>query len=204
MSTAGQKTRELVALAKDGDESALGQLCRVYGPRVRWIVRLRMGRELRSKLDSMDLVQDTLIYALKDLGDFAYKSEGDFLRWLSGIAENRVRDNLDKLHAGRRDIRKERPLGSYRSTTGGGSAQAPRLVATTTPSAILARSEEIERLERAIDELKSEHREVIILTRIEQLSYKEVSSRLGRSPEAVRKLLCRAMSALAQAYERIC
>ena len=141
---------------------------------------------------------------MKDLGDFAYKNEGDFLRWLSGIAENRMRDNLDKLHAGRRDVRKERPLGIHRSTTGGGSVQTPGLVVTTTPSAILARSEEIERLERAIDELKSEHREVIILTRIEQLSYQEVSSRLGRSPEAVRKLLCRAMSALAQAYGRIC
>jgi len=203
MGTPGQKTRELVALAKDGDESALGQLCRVYGPRVRWIVRLRMGKELRSKLDSMDLVQDTLIYALKDLGDFAYKNEGDFLRWLSGIAENRMRDNLDKLHAGRRDIRKERPLGIPSSTTGGGSVQTPGLAVNTTPSAILARSEEIERLERAIDELKPEHREVIVLTRIEELSYQEVSSRLGRSPEAVRKLLCRAMSALARSYEGI-
>lgn len=201
MGTPGQKTRELVALAKDGDEFALGQLCRAYGPRVRWILRLRMGRELRSKLDSMDLVQDTLIYALKDLGDFAYKNEGDFLRWLSGIAENRVRDNLDKLHADKRDVRRERPLNIHRSTTAGGSVQTPGLVVNTTPSAILAKSEEIERLERAIDELKPEHREVIIMTRIEQLSYQEVSSRLGRSPEAVRKLLCRAMSALARRYE---
>ena len=64
MGTPGQKTRELVALAKDGDESALGQLCRVYGPRVRWIVRLRMGKELRSKLDSMDLVE--IAIALED------------------------------------------------------------------------------------------------------------------------------------------
>jgi len=38
-----QKTRQLVALAKEGDETALNQLCKVYGERVRWIVRLRMG-----------------------------------------------------------------------------------------------------------------------------------------------------------------
>jgi len=60
----GQKTQELVILAKEGDDSALEQLCRVYGERVRRIIRLRMGGELRSKLDSMDLVQDALLSAL--------------------------------------------------------------------------------------------------------------------------------------------
>jgi len=74
------KTQNLVALAKDGDESALNQLWKVYGARVHWIMRLRMGRELRSKLDSMDLAQDALVSALEGLGEFTYKNEGDFLR----------------------------------------------------------------------------------------------------------------------------
>ena len=88
-----QKTQELVTLAKGGNEPALEQLCRVYGERVRRIIRLRMGKELRSRLESMDMVQDVLMCALRDLGDFTYISEGDFLRWLWTIAENRIRDN---------------------------------------------------------------------------------------------------------------
>ena len=48
MSTCIRKTQELVALAKDGDGSALSQICRVYTERVRWMVRLRMGKELRT------------------------------------------------------------------------------------------------------------------------------------------------------------
>ena len=64
MCTFGQKTQELVTLAKDGDNSALEQLCRVYGERVRRIIRLRMGKEIRPRLDSMDLVQDALLSAL--------------------------------------------------------------------------------------------------------------------------------------------
>ncbi|MBL7185382.1 MAG: hypothetical protein ISS70_03585 [Phycisphaerae bacterium] len=63
-------TQSLVTLAKEGDRAALEQLCQVYGERVHWIVRLRMGREIRSKLDSMDLVQDAFVLALEDLGDF--------------------------------------------------------------------------------------------------------------------------------------
>jgi len=91
MYTLGQKTQELVALAKAGDESALSRLYRAYAERVRWMVRLRMGRQLRSKLESMDLVQEVLIRALSGLEDFTYKDEGDFVRWLSKIAENELK-----------------------------------------------------------------------------------------------------------------
>jgi len=100
MCAPSQKTQELIVLAKNGDKSALNQLYSVYGERVRWMMRLRMGRELRSQMDSMDLAQDTLIHALSGLDDFTYKNEGDFVRWLSKIAENSLRDNLDRLYAG--------------------------------------------------------------------------------------------------------
>ena len=195
------KTRQLVALAQDGDAPALEQLCSVYGERVRRIVRLRLPRELRPKLDSVDLVQDVLMGALGGLTDFTYRNEGDFLRWLTRIAQNQLHDHIDRWFTDKRDVRKERRLGIGLSTSERSFGQAPRLARTTTPSAILAKREALDKLERAIDELKPEYREVIVLTRIEGLSYQEVTSQLGRSPEAVRKLLCRAMAALAQAYE---
>ena len=117
MCTPSQKTQELVVLAKGGDDSAQDRLCRVYGERVRRIVRLRMGAELRSRLESMDIVQDALMCAFRDMQDFNYTNEGDFLRWLRQIAENRIRDNLQKLHAEKRDIRKESPLDGHAPTS---------------------------------------------------------------------------------------
>ena len=195
------KTRQLVALAKEGDESALNQLWKVYGARVHWIMRLRMGRELRSKLESMDLAQDALVSALEGLGDFTYKNEGDFLRWLSTIAENRLRDNLDKLHADKRDIRKEVRFNNHGPTTAGGFFGTPGPVDATTPSVIMSRKEDLARLEKAIDELKPEYREVIVLTKIEGLSYKEIGERLGKSTDAVGMLLSRAMVALTSVFE---
>ena len=201
MSYSCNKTRQLVALAKDGDETALNQLCKVYGARVHWIVRLRMGKELRSKLESMDLVQDVLISALKDLGDFRYKDEGDFLRWLSRIAENRLKDNLDKLHAHKRDIRKEVRLDHFGSHTEGRYFGGPRPVDQTMPSVIMSRKEELDELAKAMDELKPEYKEVIVLTKIEGLSYKEISLKLSKSDEAVRKLFTRAMAALTSVFE---
>lgn len=197
------KTQHLIVLAKDGDESALEQLCRVYSERVRWIVRLRMGGELRSKLESMDLAQDVFISALRDLGNFTYKNEGDFLRWLSKIAENRLRDNLDRLHANKRDIRKEVRLKSYEPTTGDSFVAALGPIDTTTPSVIMSKREDLAKLARAIDALTSEYKEVIVLTKIEGLSYKEIAESLGKSGDAVRMLVSRAMAALSGAFENV-
>ena len=201
--TVNDKTRHLVALAQDGDESALNRLCNVYGARVLWIIRLRMGRELRSKLESMDVVQDVLLSALKDLGNFTYRTEGDFLRWLSGIVENRLRGHLQRLHANKRDIRKEARLDGYRPTLEDSFVAALDAVDTTTPSAIISKREELDKLSRAIDTLKPEYRQVIVLTKIEGLSYKEIGDRLGKSSEAVRKLVSRALEELVSIFENV-
>ena len=195
------KTQRLVTLAKSGDELALERLCKVYGERVRRIIRLRMGSELRSKMESMDLVQDAFIAALRGLENFTYQNEGDFLRWLSKIAENRLRDNLKKLHANKRDIRREMSLNNNRKSAQDSFVKTVGPVDSTTPSVIMSRREELDKLEKAMDKLKPEYKEVILLTKIEGLSSKELSDRLGKAPGAVRMLLSRAMIALAGALE---
>ena len=194
------KTQYLVALARAGDSSALSQLCNVYGERVRRIIRLRMGKELRVKLDSMDVVQDTLFSALEGLGDFTYKNEGDFLRWLARITQNELRDNLDKLYTDKRDIRKEVRPEDYGPTTGSGFVGNPGPIQATTPSVILSKKEDLNKLEKAMDQLKPDYREVIVLAKIEGLSYKEIADKLGKSIDSVGHLLSRAMVALTEIF----
>lgn len=198
-----QKTQELVVLARGGDNSAQDRLCRIYGERVRRIVRFRMGTEIRSKLESMDLVQDALMCALRDLGDFTYRNEGDFLRWLTKIAENRLRDNIDKLHADKRNIHREIRLDDKEQTPGEVFVRNAVPIKATTPSVIMSRKEDLDKLERAIDKLKPEYREVIILAKIEELSYSQIGERLGKSIGAVKMLVSRAIMALAIAFEGV-
>ncbi|MHC4627013.1 MAG: sigma factor, partial [Planctomycetota bacterium] len=156
-SATDQKTQHLVTLAKQGDQSAIDQLCRIYGERIRRIIRLRIDSKLRPKIDSVDVVQDALVLALGGLKNFTYENEGDFLRWLSRIAENKLRDILDKFHADKRDIRREIPLKRIETSTEGDSFGVAGPLQTTTPSVLYARKEQLDRLERAIDNLKPEH-----------------------------------------------
>jgi len=137
---------------------------------------------------------------LRDLEDFTYKNEGDFLRWLGKIAENRIRDNLDKLHADKRNIRKEAPFYDYALTSGDDRARSLEPARNTTPSVILSRREELDKLEKAIDKLKPEYRKVIVLAKIDGLSYEEIGDRLGKSADAAGHLLLRAMVALTDTF----
>lgn len=203
MCTGGRKTQELVALAKDGDSAAANQLCALYTDRVRWMVRLRMGRELRGQLESMDLVQETLVRAVGGLDGFTYKSEGDFVRWLAKIAENELRGNLRKLRAEKRDVRREVRFDNYRSTAGGSFVRPPEPIRNTTPSVVTSRREDLARLEQALDALRPEYREAIVLAKIEGLSYDQIGARLGKSADAARMLATRAMVALTTAFRKI-
>ena len=62
-------------------------------------------------------------------------------------------------------------------------------------------NEEAERLGAALEALDPDHREVIVLRKLEELSFKEVAARMGRSEDACRMLLARAMVALTLAAE---
>jgi len=200
MSFESEKTQSLVALAKAGDQAALNQLCRIYGERVRRIIRFRLNQKLRSKLDSVDVVQDVLIKAVGNLKDFTYQNEGDFLRWLSRIAENKLRDIFDEFHSNKRDIRKEIPFKEQKRGTDSYHGGAFEPVGITTPSVVICKKEALDRLEKALDKLKPEYKEVVVLKRIEGLSYAEIAEKLGKSTEAVGMLLSRAMTALTLAY----
>lgn len=194
-----EMTQELVVEAKKGDARALEALYRRHVERVHTIVRLRLGRELRSKLDSWDVVQTVLLVSLRDLHQFEYKTEGGFINWLSRIVENRIRDKLDYYHAAKRDLAVERPLNATAlglSTADGAAALPDKR--ESTPSQNVRVREELATLERALDTLSPEHREVVILAKYEALSYREIGDRLGKSPDAVRMLLARALSDLSR------
>ena len=67
---------------------------------------------------------------------------------------------------------------------------------TLSPASKIARIEDIERLEAAIDALPDNQREALLLVRYEGMSYAQAGEKLELSPDATRMLVARAIVAL--------
>ena len=182
-----EESTTLLLAARAGSAGALDQLYQRVAGRLLAVIRLRMGRELRSRMESRDILQATLVRSFERLDQFAGGDGATLMAWLARIAENEIRDQVDFQHRRRRDIAVSIPLDD-----------AHEAIETRVRSAFsqVAISEEAARLEAALETLDADHREIIVLRKLEELSFKEIAGRVGRTEDACRMLLARAMVAL--------
>ena len=74
----------LLAMAKTGDGAALGRLLQRYHNYMGLLVRLQVGRRLRSKVDVEDLLQEIWLEIHRKIALFRGGSEREFLTWVHG------------------------------------------------------------------------------------------------------------------------
>jgi len=154
------QSADLVRRAQKGDDLALNELLERYRPRLRRIVRIRLGAKLRGRLESMDIVQETYQVAFRKIADLQVHSQASILQWLSRIAEHKITDANDYFTALRRDARREEPIDGQP----GESRATDRLPdEAESPSQQLERSEIREILDGCVEQLSEAQREVVIL-----------------------------------------
>lgn len=182
-----EESTVLLREARRGSPEALGELYERYGGRLLAIIRLRLGRDLRARIESRDVLQATLLKSFQRLDQFEGGDGPSLMGWLARIAENEIRDQADYQHRQRRDVAAGVPL-----------EDAGPVLATHARSALsqAVLAEESERLAHALEDLEPAHREVIVLRKLEELDFKDVAERMHRSQDACRMLLARAMVAL--------
>lgn len=183
-----QEPSILLRRAREGSREALGELFAACGARLLALIRHRLGRTLRARLESADILQMTMMRAFQHIDQFDGDSQDHLMAWLVGIAQNAIRDEADFARRKRRDVSRTMPLSEAVETLPErGTSQIARLIL----------EEETKRLQKAMESLHALQREVIRLRRYEELSFQEIGIRLGKSPDACRMLLARAMTALA-------
>lgn len=76
--------------------------------------------------------------------------------------------------------------------------QAPSLpvMEEKTPETVLLEREKFARLNQAILDLPEEERSLLVMSRVEGMTYMEISGRTGRSPADISRRIARALSAL--------
>jgi RNA polymerase sigma-70 factor (ECF subfamily) len=189
---------QLLGQAQKGNLEHLGQLLENYRHYLHLLARLEIGRNLQSKLDASDLVQDTLLEAHRNFSHFQGASETQFVCWLRQVMAASLA-NLVRRYLGTqgRDVRLERKLTVQLD-------QSSRLLDRglidpgSSPSQQASRREQAVLLADALARLPEDYREVIILRHLQGLSFAEVSSRMGRSLDSVEKLWMRGLARLRQ------
>jgi RNA polymerase sigma-70 factor, ECF subfamily len=190
----------LMDKARAGDLSARGRLLELYRNYLRLVARSLIRAPLTLQLDASDLVQETFLKAHRDFAQFAGSAERELVAWLRQILV-RTLANQAKHHRTRgRDQRRQESLDVLldRSSL---AIQQQLADSIASPSSHAVQREQSVLLADALARLPADYREVFILRNLEQVPVDEIATRMGRSPNAVRKLWGRAMVALKQAME---
>lgn len=176
-----EATIELLTRARSGDEAALNRLLERCLPPLRRWAHGRLPPFARDLLDTSDLVQDTVIAALRRLDGFEARREGALQAYLRQALANRITDVV-RQHL-RRPVPVEMP----------GQLAAPG----ASPLELVIGAENHARYEAALARLRDEDREAIV-TRMElQYSYEELAVALGKpTANAARVAVTRALRRL--------
>jgi RNA polymerase sigma-70 factor (ECF subfamily) len=167
----------LVLRCQAGDEAAFAELVERYQPRLRYYLR-KMLRDMQGAEDALQDVWLDVFRAVARLAD-----AGAFRAWLYRIVRDRAVRELRK--------RRPPPRPLQEADAIDGRAEEPDFTV-----------EDVERIHAGLDELAAEHREVLVLRYVEDMTYEEIARVVGCQVGTVRSRLHYAKRALRGVLER--
>ena len=171
----------LLEKARHGDQEAFGELVRLYEKKV-YALTLRM---CKNPDDAAEAAQEAFLAAWQGLKFF--RGEASFSTWLYRLASNACVDLL----------RKEQ---RHRAVSGPSLNDEDTYMDiaddAATPQELAERSELREQIEEGLQSLSPEHREVLILRELHQLSYDEIAQTLDLDTGTVKSRISRGRKAL--------
>ena len=171
----------LLEKARHGDQEAFGELVRLYEKKV-YALTLRM---CKNPDDAAEAAQEAFLAAWQGLKFF--RGEASFSTWLYRLASNACVDLL----------RKEQ---RHRAVSGPSLNDEDTYMDiaddAATPQELAERAELREQIEEGLQSLSPEHREVLILRELHQLSYDEIAQTLDLDTGTVKSRISRGRKAL--------
>jgi RNA polymerase sigma factor (sigma-70 family) len=175
---------DLLLKAQAGDAEARNELLGRYLPRLeRWASR-RLPLGLRTMLDTGDIVQEAVINALPRLNTLEVRTEKAFEAYLKRAIKNRIIDVY------RRPRRQKVEPGTDLAARGPDQFD------------LVIGAEALERYERALESLKDDERQIIVMHVELGFDNSEIAAELGKSTDAARMALTRALKRLAAEMQR--
>jgi RNA polymerase sigma-70 factor (ECF subfamily) len=183
---------QLIRQARQGEDSALGNLFDSYRGYLTLLCRLQINRRLQGKLSASDVVQETFLEAQRDFPSFQGSSVLELMGWLRRIlATNLANAHRHYLGVKGRDARLER---SFQEDFDHSSAVLETgLKRDESPSEHVARREDAFLLAHALEQLPAHYRDVLVYRYFEDKTFPEIAQLMQRSTGSVEKLWARAL-----------
>ncbi len=184
--------------AKSGDAEALGRLLDRYRDVLKRLAERQLFTRLAVRMDASDVVQQTFLEAHHGFGKFEGQTVPELLAWLQRILHHNILGLIrDHATLQKRDVRREQSLDDSHAA----STQREELDArSSTPSQKVMRTEEEDRLLRAIATLPADQREAVRMRHLEHLPLAEIARRMGRTTLAVASIIKRGMQSLRKQF----
>ena len=174
-----------------GDSAAWNELIEAIGPAALLVrIESRMSDGLKRSTTPEDIWQETLLHAWRDRERCEWQGPASFRRWLLEIAENRIRDAVDRGGAQKRSGVAVQTAGSaWRGDGDSAHSSFGGAFASTTPSRSLAHREQAELMRSALAALAPPLREVVQRRLFEEQGLDEIAAAMGLSHAAVKHRL---------------
>ena len=199
-----QETQELLRQAGDGRSGAIDALLARHREGLRRVVSLRLDPLLLRRIDASDIVQEVLFDAHRRLAEYLLHPAIPFHLWLRKLARDRMID-AHRRHrvARRRTVERERSLDAGGATDHSSATLLGVLAAGSwTPAANAMRHELEQSFATALESLREEDREVLLMRHFEQIDNQEVARTLGITEPAASMRHLRALRRLREVLER--
>jgi RNA polymerase sigma-70 factor (ECF subfamily) len=193
-----EKTEDLLAHARDGDDDAVNRLMERHRRAIQRMVELRLDQKIRRRVGVSDVVQDVLIEANRRLTDYLLNPVMPFHLWLRHIARDRIID-AHRRHrvSAKRSVDREQALAAPPANDRSTIQFAVQLCDDQlTPAAAATQQEMAKKVEAAISELGDQDCEIVVMRHYEQLSNQEVAQALGLTEPAASMRYLRAVRRL--------
>jgi RNA polymerase sigma factor (sigma-70 family) len=172
----------LMLKVKDGDTEKLGLLFERYKkPLYGFFYGLTKDGELCE-----DLVQNVFFRILKYR--YLFRGEGDFRTWMFHIARNVNHDHFRKNKWKNRES-----LDNWENRLGSEENRATQF----------RHDDEMQTLSMAMDRLSDDKKEILLLSKFQDLKYKEIGEIVGCSEGAVKVKVFRALQELKEVYQKL-
>ncbi len=189
---------------KSGQTPDLSAAIGKYQNYLRMLAEVQLGQWLQARVGASDIVQETLLDATRDIGQFRGTTEAEMVAWLKTILLNNVNRTVDfHVSAQKRSVRREVSLDRLKAMHQSSVAIEEALASQiSTPSDSADRHEMLIAVADCMAELPADQRTVVMLRSIEGKSYEEVAAIMERSEPACRMLWLRAIKDLRKQFAR--